>query len=96
MRRNLITFVFLASQALAVPVFAQTPPQPQQGSSGIGAETSSKQEVKKDEAAILPSAEGHKSSAAPTMVRDCTKNPADCTEPVTPADKSTAAGVQSK
>lgn len=88
-----MTFVFLATQALAVPAFAQTS---QQGNSGTGAATPSKQDVKKDEGAILPSAEGHKSSAAPTMVRDCTKNPADCTEPVTPADKSTAVGVQSK
>lgn len=40
------------------------------------------QEVKPTQSAILPSAEDHKRSAAPTMQRDCTKNPADCQEPV--------------
>lgn len=87
----------LGAWGIAYAQTVSTPPAPAaQSNSGTGAEVPNKQEVKKDEAAILPSAEGHKSSAAPTMVRDCTKNPADCTEPATPADKTTAQGVQSK
>ena len=96
MHRHLTIASLVLSCVAIAPASAQTAPPASSSQSGVGAETSTKQEVKKDEAAILPSAEGHKSSAAPTMVRDCTKNPKDCTEPVTNADKATAQGVQSK
>lgn len=94
MHRTILAVLFLAGQSLSAAM-AQTPP-PSGDNGGIGAEKPTKQEVRKDEAAILPNAEGHQSSAAPTMVRDCTKNPADCTEPLTRGDRSTAQGVQSK
>ncbi|MGL4496999.1 MAG: hypothetical protein ACRCUX_14400 [Beijerinckiaceae bacterium] len=86
---------------LVQPVQAQTstvapPASSSQSNSGIGPATPSKAEVQKDESAILPSAEGHRNSAAPTMIRDCQKNPQDCTEGVTQKDKDTAKGEQSK
>jgi hypothetical protein len=36
-----------------------------------------------EDSAILPSAEGHEASRAPSMALDCEKNPQDCVEPLT-------------
>jgi hypothetical protein len=38
---------------------------------------------------ILPSAGNAGRSAAPTMIFDCKKNPAECTTPISPGDKTT-------
>ena len=42
---------------------------------------------------ILPSAGNAGQSAAPTMIFDCKKNPAECTTPVSPGDKATKPDV---
>jgi hypothetical protein len=42
---------------------------------------------------ILPSAGNAGQSAAPTMIFDCKKNPAECTTPISPGDKATRPDV---
>jgi hypothetical protein len=42
---------------------------------------------------ILPSAGNSGPSAAPTMIFDCKKNPAECTTPVSPGDRTTKPDV---
>jgi hypothetical protein len=42
---------------------------------------------------ILPDAGNAGRSAAPTMIFDCKKNPAECTTPISPGDKATKPDV---
>lgn len=86
--------VSLSAQTPATPPIPapvqQTPAQSSQGSSNT---TSSEKpvtapsQVDPGQLNILPSAGVSKESAAPTMVFECAKNPAECTKPSTPADK---------
>jgi hypothetical protein len=70
------------------PGFPQTRPDPTPP-------TTSPTQIDKDASAVLPSAGSSGPSAAPTMVRDCVKNPSDCTKPPNAGDQATGQGAQS-
>lgn len=47
-------------------------------------------DVEVEDSAILPSAEDHRGSEAPTMALDCENNPEDCEDPLTGAAEGPA------
>jgi hypothetical protein len=89
-RLTLIAISLLAAMAVAT---AQTP-APAGAQPGVGASTTSPDQIGKDASAILPSAGSAGASAAPTMIRDCKERPQECTTSPGPGDRGTAAGVQ--
>lgn len=58
------------------------------GSSGIGENVDKPSEVDLGQNAILPDADMSGKSAAPTMVFECDKNPAECKMPLSRGDTS--------
>ncbi|MFN3672366.1 MAG: hypothetical protein ACK4VM_10715 [Bosea sp. (in: a-proteobacteria)] len=111
MSRTLLTALALAMAASAAPAQEalkdpvpqnQSPPagapQPPAGganASGLGPKTTDPSQIDKGQNMILPSAGSSGESRAPTMVFDCKKNPADCTNPLNTGDKASAPTVSS-